>query len=176
MQILFFKFKLFLFRADPKVFNSNGQNAVEIATFFNHGAAVKVFNDFLKPSKTPGLELVNFFSHSAVDRQSYKRTDQDNIQNIMRSSKSKFVVFGELQLLVTTESAPKTGCQVLYLTWSEIENFLKDLPKSEREIIFLGVGDIEKGVLMRETVGPVDDDIAYFAINFKKVSFDYLKK
>ena len=160
---------LFL-RADPKLFNSSGQNALEIASFWNQDSALKALKEFLQAPSSPRLELVNFFSHSAVDRQSYRRSDEAEIQTVMKTEKARFVVFAELRLLVTNMQPPKHGCQVLYLTWSEIEKILVNIPEHERDIIFLGVGDIKKGILLREVDETDVDKYAYFGINFKKVS------
>ena len=87
----------------------------------------------------------------------------------MKSEKARFVVFGELKLLVTTLAPPKVGCRLLFFTWNEIEKYLGIVPESDRDVIFLGVGDIEEGVLIRETNSTVLDTFAYFAVNFKKV-------
>lgn len=153
--------------ADPKVFNSSGQNALEIASFWNQGPALKALTEFLQSPTPPRLEFVNFFSHGVVNRQSYRRTDEAEIQTVMKSDKARFVVFAELRLLVTNMQPPQSGCQILYLTWTEIEKVLVNIPESERDIIFLGVGDIGKGVLLREAIETDDDKYAYFGINFK---------
>ena len=156
------------------MFNSSGQNSLEIASFWNQTSALKAITDFLQVPSSPRLEFVNFFSHSVVDRQSYRRTDETHIREVMRTDKARFVVFGELKLLVTQLQAPKKGCKILYLAWTEVEKTLKLIPESDYDIIFLGVGDVEEGILLRETLQTTDDKFAYFGVNFKKVCSNYL--
>ena len=161
---------IFLSRADPKAFNCSGQNALDVASFCNQNVALKLLSDFLKPQMKPQMELVNFFSHSVVDRQSYKRTDEDSIRAVMKTDKAKFVVFGDLRLLISSCTPSKSGCQILYLSWNEIEKVIVTLSESDWNIIFLGVGDVEQGILIRETNDATSDKFAYFAINFKQVN------
>jgi len=130
---------------------------------------MQVLTNFLQAPTSPRLEFVNYFSHSVVNRQSYRRTDETEIKTVMKTEKAKFLVFAELRLLVTNLQPPKRGCQILYLTWPEIEKILVNIPDSERDIIFLGVGDVEKGILLREALQTEEDKLAYFAINLKKV-------
>ena len=164
-----FCFKLLFLRADPKVFNTSGQNALEIASFWNQGPALQALSEFLQAPTSPRLELVNYFSHGVVNRQSYKRTNETEIKTVMKSEKARFLIFAELRLLVTNLQPPKQGCQILYLTWCELEKVLESIPDSDRDIIFLGVGDVEKGVLLREAQQTDEDKYAYFGIHFKKV-------
>ncbi|CAK8694442.1 unnamed protein product [Clavelina lepadiformis] len=156
--------------ADPLAMNKNGQTATDVASFWNQNSALNAVRGFLRAKKSPELEFVNYFSHGVVDRQAYKRSDKGHIESVMKSEKSRFVVFGELRLLCAKALPPAKGSRVLYFTWHEMEKVLSlNEEDMERDIIFLGVGDVNKGTLLRETAGTTDDSFAYFAVNFKQV-------
>ena len=81
--------------------------------------------------------------------------------------RSRFLVYGELEVLTTQKD--NSAAELSLFTWEDVKVIASE---ADNHIIFLGVGDIEKGKLLRETHGAVDDDdIPYFAINFLTVSY-----
>lgn len=157
------------FKMDAMLVNKSAQSAHDIATFWNHRAAADSIKSFLKP-RSQQLELVNYFSHQVVDRQGYKRNDKQFIDAEMVSSRARFMVFGKLQLLMrkTKSSGGEEGVhqEVVYLTWDEIRPLLD--ANAQHDLVFLGVGNIEKGKLLREGSVEADEDrMCYYAVNFK---------
>nr|CAB3264485.1 peroxisomal NADH pyrophosphatase NUDT12 [Phallusia mammillata] len=151
--------------ADPKAINKSGQTPLGIANFWNQSTSAQLIQKFLEPEKGMQYELVNHFSVSSVDRQSYKRTDTEHIETAKKSPTSKFLVFAEMQLVISQCQHPKRGTEVVWFSWSDVE---KNLNSHEHDIIFLGVGDLASGRLLRETPTSCSSDVAYFAVNFKK--------
>lgn len=159
---------LFFFpRADSKAINKSGQTPLAIANFWNQSSAAQTLEKFHNPKNVMSYELVNHFSQSSVDRQSYKRTDKEHIESVMKSETSKFLVFVEMQLVIAQRNYPKKGTKVVWFTWKDLETKLQSF---KHDIIFLGVGDIVSGRLLRETPVSLSTDLAYFAVNFKKVN------
>uniref|UniRef100_H2Z6A0 NAD(+) diphosphatase n=1 Tax=Ciona savignyi TaxID=51511 RepID=H2Z6A0_CIOSA len=153
----------FCYRKDPTFVNKSGQTALDIAHFWNQTQSANFLKGFLKPSSIPALESVHYFGYSVVDRQSYQRSDTQGMIDAMKSKKAKFIIFSDLKLLVLNDASPKDK-NVVYLSWEDVESCLEE----EHDLIFLGVGDIDKGLLVRETHHGTPDDLPYFAVNFKK--------
>jgi len=59
----------------------------------------------------------------------------------------------------------------MLFSWKDVEKVLSDQSTIPHDLIFLGVGDVEEGRLFRETHVSGEDDLCYFAVNFKKVEF-----
>ncbi|XP_078484635.1 NAD-capped RNA hydrolase NUDT12 isoform X3 [Ciona intestinalis] len=152
--------------ADPKHMNKSGQTALDVASFWNQTGSVNFLNGFLKPNKSPVMEVVHYFGFSVLDRQSYQRSDENEMKKAMRMENAKYIVFADLQLLVSNDAVTGKSQNVVYLTWGEIEKYLSDI---DHDLIFLGVGDIDKGLLVRETHHAQLNDSPYFAVNFKKM-------
>nr|XP_026690320.1 peroxisomal NADH pyrophosphatase NUDT12 isoform X3 [Ciona intestinalis] len=155
--------------ADPKHMNKSGQTALDVASFWNQTGSVNFLNGFLKPNKSPVMEVVHYFGFSALDRQSYQRSDENEMKKAMRMENAKYVVFADLQLLVSNDAVTGKSQNVVYLTWGEIEKYLSIV---DHDLIFLGVGNIDKGLLVRETHHAQLNDSPYFAVNFKKMPSD----
>lgn len=151
---------------DATLVNKIGQSACEISTFWGNKSIAEAISCHLNSKFSNQLEHVNYFSHSIVDRSSYKRSDQAFINSEMRSSRSKFLIFGELQLLMR-QSEDKLFKETIYLKW---DNVKENLQNGNYDLVFLGVGNIEKGILMREGIAcPEEHKYVYFAINYKKI-------
>lgn len=148
--------------ADALAFNKTGQTSLDIACFWNHTSTANALRKFLNPSKATKLELVHHYSTSVVNRQSYSRSNVDYINEVKVSDKSRFLVFGELEVLTTQQD--KGDTKLAFFTWDEVKEVVSE---NANHLIFLGVGDVEKGKLLRETHHvPSEDDVPYFAVNF----------
>ena len=65
------------------------------------------------------------------------------------------------------QSEDKLFKETIYLKW---DNVKENLQNGNYDLVFLGVGNIEKGILMREGIAcPEEHKYVYFAINYKKV-------
>ena len=73
-----------LHRVDATIVNKIGQSAGEIANFWGNKSVAETISAHLKPKLASQLEHVNYFSHSIVNRSSYKRSDQAFIDSEMR--------------------------------------------------------------------------------------------
>jgi len=150
------------FMADALAINKTGQTSLDIASFWNHTATADTIRKFLQPPPTGRLEFVHHYSASVVNRQSYQRSNVEYINEVKVSDKSRFLVFGELEVLTTQKDRGDT--KLALFTWEEVKEVVNN---HKNTLIFLGIGDIEKGKLLRESHhAPSDDDIPYFAINF----------
>jgi len=160
--------------ADARMVNKSAQSSLDVACFWNHHQVADRIRSFLKPIVQNQLEVVNYFSQSAINRQSYMRSDKDLIKDRMTSSKARFLVYGELQLLIR-KLQDDSSKEVIFKTWNEIQHLVSGENKLENDVIFLGIGDLARGKLMRE--GHLDDEdeersFFYFAVNFKRIPTD----
>lgn len=150
---------------DATLVNKIGQSAGEIANFWGNKSVAETISSHLKPKLASQLEHVNYFSHSIVNRSSYKRSDQAFIDSEMRSPKARFLIFGKLQLFMR-QLEDKVFKETIYLKWDDVKDKLED---EDYDVVFLGIGNLENGVLMREGVAcPEEHKHVYYAINYKK--------
>lgn len=161
----------FLFhRADPLLTNKAGQTALEIAAFWNHGSVSTTLNQFLKPATSPRLEFVNHFGLNSVDRQSYKRKDVEYIKKLKSLPSTVYIVFANLELLVTRQNA-RRRVSILYLSNESVTSALEKVPA---DVIYVGKGILSENKKDIEVEAESSDDAAYFAVNFREVIFHYL--
>lgn len=141
--------------ADVTLTNKSGQTASQIASFWNHKAVSETINKFLQP-KSSRLEFVNYFGTNSVDRQSYQRKDVEYIESLKSLQSTRYAVFAELELFVTTDSGRPA---INFLSYEQIQ----EVGKKEHDIIYIGKGCLTK---KSELCDDEQEKTAYFAVNY----------
>lgn len=143
--------------ADCTLINKSGQNARQMAAFWNHSNVVEKIDKFLSPKSSPRMEFVNYFGTNTVDRQSYRRKDTLYVESLEYLHSTRYAVFANLLLFVTDGSERPS---INFLSYDQIKSTLNNVKNDK---IYLGQGcldDGDKGEHM---------DTAYFAINFAEM-------
>ncbi|XP_039267616.2 NAD-capped RNA hydrolase NUDT12-like [Styela clava] len=143
--------------ADPSLTTRTGQSVTDIGTFWNQKGVVDTLYKFLKPSSSR-LEHVNYFGTNAANRQSYQRKDVQYIESLKTLGSTRYAVFAELELLISTNKSSKPS--VLFLSYDQL-NAVAD---KEYDVIYIGKGCLGKN---SDDSGIEPDTIAYFAINYR---------
>lgn len=148
--------------------NRSGQTAHDIAKFWGHRHIANLLasggdgnlHEILPSTGATGHE--SYFSREYLDRLSDKRTDSEWLSAKLASPKTVFLLFHNLDPLVTSgpedvnNSQPKM--KLCRLGRSSVDELLQ---KSETVVIFLGVEKEDHTLLSKEEDGP----IAWFALN-----------
>lgn len=146
-----------LFRSDKEIINSSGQNAADIARFWNHKEALDVLEpteEAPEPSHFKHVKHVNFFGHGTLDRASEKRKDKAWLEQMRTNPQTKYILLSDLQAVVvpipdfSTEKSAKKS-RLLVVKYPDIAEYLGTDPL----VILLGTERQEK------------DSVAWFAVD-----------
>lgn len=105
-----------------------------------------------------------------MDRQSYKRKDVEYIKKLKSLPSTVYIVFANLELLVTRQNA-RRRVSILYLSNESVTSALEKVPA---DVIYVGKGILSENKKDIEVEAESSDDAAYFAVNFREVIFHYL--
>lgn len=110
--------------ADCTLINKSGQNARQMAAFWNHSNVVEKIDKFLSPKSSPRMEFVNYFGTNTVDRQSYRRKDTLYVESLEYLHSTRYAVFANLLLFVTDGSERPS---INFLSYDQIKSTLNNV-------------------------------------------------
>ncbi|XP_030633707.1 NAD-capped RNA hydrolase NUDT12 [Chanos chanos] len=166
---------------DKSLVNKSGQTAYDIAKFWGYKHIAKLFINGgdsnlhnLLPCTGVGDQEI-YFNREFLNRMSEKRTNSEWLAAKQSSPETVFIVFYNLNLLVTSgpdkETASQPNVKLCKLNASSVEALLK---KIDTTVVFLGV---EKEVKKSSSSPTADEDglVAWFALNTDEDPTECLK-
>lgn len=123
-----------LSRSEPLLINQAGETAEDIAEQYRNLEICIVIRTVNK-SKAKS-DSVNFFSHNPLYRCAEYRGNKEWLENVMRTSNAKFVLYNNLQPLVKENS--DKFISIYKLLFSDVEDFIS----CGALVVFLGAENL----------------------------------
>uniref|UniRef100_A0A3B3R0G5 NAD-capped RNA hydrolase NUDT12 n=1 Tax=Paramormyrops kingsleyae TaxID=1676925 RepID=A0A3B3R0G5_9TELE len=166
---------------DTSLVNKSGQTAYDIARFWGHKHVAGLLSNSKPGDDHQFLDKVeaeapeNFFSRESLDRRCERRTDGKWLEAKRRSPDSVYILFFNLNPLVTSEAEELgVGGPDIKLRRLRVQSVQDLLAKPGTTLVFLGV---EKQVSPPPPSSPGDEDglTVWFALNTDEDPTEHLK-